>query len=908
MGRDDEWEAARAETIVSPSHPGPERASRPTLGGLAPGVSIGRYRLDKRIGAGAMGVVWSAQDPQLDRMVAIKVVHPNFARSPEAASRLMREARAMAKVKDRSVVTIHDAGDEGEHLFIAMELVEGTNLGTLLRERAPQALADWQRWLGYMLDAGRGLVAAHRVGILHRDFKPDNVLVDDDGRVCVGDFGLATLGGETIAALTARWDPASHHDSAELTSTGALVGTPVYMSPQQLRSQTVDARADQFAFCVAAWEALYGARPFSTDKQGYEGIAELAELIDQQALPPVPANSTVPDGVRAVLLRGLSADPDARWPDMISVLAELQQIAHPRLQSTPSIDVTAGIARETRRSRIVIYAAIGLALAGAATALVLARSRNHAAAVLPAIDSPSAPVAKELFAVALRTGLALSPSGRYFALYSDRLQVRDVESDQLWSMLLADGREISHLEVDDDTVRFGYFDARTISRWKFRSSEEPVVERELPGTWAGTLSKGELVYMKVGKEVVRVDLVDANNQVLHSWATENKAQEIQISPDRHRFTYLEDGRFESRIAIGDDRTDALIRTAPIVSPTSVSFLDSDTVIYANGTLEQPRMWKAPMTATGIGDPVQVYGMDSGWFGPIRVHGRHLFTVLMQPQPRTILVQRDGTRTVSRNLDNASVTLGWISPTEFLSWNRNSQFIERRTKTATVALTQAKLEAEPANATVSNGIVIAALRRSDGREAVAVSIADGHVLWRHQDRRTLAVRCAGDLHPPCFAIRIGDPTKYYDGSDQLVTLDPATGELGTTPIYTGTMADLAVSPDGTRIRVVANVAKVTELDPKGTTLDVIELSIGALRSIAFDPLGGMLLGGTRVRNNYLVVTVSGPDNKLEIVAQSEDDILSLVRPSPTGADVLVIARVYAPRLWQLEFPQPLSTAK
>lgn len=900
MGRDDEADTAQAATMVSPSQV-PERASRSALGGLAPGNTIGRYRLVSRIGAGAMGVVWSAQDPQLDRKVAIKVVHPNFVSSPEAASRLMREARAMAKVKDRAVVTIHDAGDVGDHLFIAMELVEGTDLGTMLRSRPPEALGDWQRWLGLMLDAGRGLVAAHRVGILHRDFKPDNVLVDSDGRVCVGDFGLATLGEEAIAAaLTSRRE--IRDSGVELTSTGALIGTPVYMSPQQLRSETVDARADQFAFCVATWEALYGARPFSTEKTGFEGIADLIEMIENGALPT--PKSTVPDGVRAVLARGLSADPDARWPDMVSVLAELQRIAYPRMSSTPSIDVTAGIARHARRSRIAIYIAVGIALAGAATALVLAWPGRHRPAPAPAIAPQSGPVAKELFAVALRTGLALSPSGRYFALYSDRLQVRDVETNQLWSSLLVDAGEVTHLEIDDNVVRFGRNDKHEIWRWEFRTSSEPVVERELPGNWMGTLSTGELQFHR-GPDGSQIEIIDAHDQVIHAWPATQQENQIEISPDGHRFAFIEEGRFQSRISIGDDRTGILMHTAPLVSPTSVTFLDGNTLLYATGTLEQPRIWKAPILSEGIGEPTQVYGMDTGWFGPIRVHGRRLFNVQMQPQPRTLLVQRDGAQTSTRNLDNASVSLGWISPTELLTWNRNSQAIERRTVTATVGFTKAKLDAEPANATVSNDVVIAALRRTDGREAVAVSITDGHVLWRHQDRRTLAVRCAGDAHPPCYAVRIADPATSYDGSDELVTLDPATGELGTKAIYTGKIADVAISADGKVLRVLANLGSVTEIDSAGNVTNKINVSIGALRSIAFDPLGGMLIGGTRVRNNYLVMTVTGPDNKEQMVAQAEDDILSLVRPSPTGADVLVIARVYTPRMWQLEFSQPLT---
>ena len=191
-----------------------DRASTPRAAQLGEGSMVGRYRLSARLGAGAMGVVWSARDPELDRDVAIKLVHPSL-HSEEAASRFRREARAMAKLSHRSVITVHDTGVAFGQLFLAMELVRGTTLGQLLRERTPAEIRDWRRWLPMLLDAGRGLAEAHRNGVLHRDFKPDNVLVDRAGRVCVGDFGLATLGD-----AHGRWRLADHRrlgsDAAEV--------------------------------------------------------------------------------------------------------------------------------------------------------------------------------------------------------------------------------------------------------------------------------------------------------------------------------------------------------------------------------------------------------------------------------------------------------------------------------------------------------------------------------------------------------------------------------------------------------------------------------------------------------------------------------------------------------------------
>ncbi|MBA3501981.1 MAG: serine/threonine protein kinase, partial [Deltaproteobacteria bacterium] len=288
---------------------------------LQVGGSIGRYRLDSRIGAGAMGVVWCALDPQLDRRVAIKVLHPNLARSVEASNRLLREARAMAKLSHRAVVTVHDAGEVDGRLFLAMELVDGTTLGQMLRTRTEAERQDWRKWLEMMLAAGRGLEAAHGAGVLHRDFKPDNVLVDTKGRVCVADFGLATLGGDRPQPISERISKLA----LELTTTGALLGTPAYMSPQQLRGEVIDARADQFNFCVATYEALYGHRPFGSEGQGLEMIESLEASIERGDVWPPPADSAVPTQIHDVLRIGLAADPEQRWRNMAALLAALER-------------------------------------------------------------------------------------------------------------------------------------------------------------------------------------------------------------------------------------------------------------------------------------------------------------------------------------------------------------------------------------------------------------------------------------------------------------------------------------------------------------------------------------------------------------------------------------------------------
>jgi tetratricopeptide (TPR) repeat protein len=266
-----------------------------------PGDGVDRYVLLRTLGSGGMGTVFAAYDPVLDRKVAIKLLRTG-AGDPERRARLIREAQAMARVSSRNVVAVHDAGAAGEQVYVAMELVGGGTLGSWLRERP----RTWREIARVFEAAGRGLAAAHASGVVHRDFKPDNVLIDGD-RVCVADFGLAApidSEGEQPQALES------------LTVTGAVVGTPAYMSPEQLAGSAVDAKSDQFSFCVALYEALYGARPFAGTT-----IAELSAEVAAGRVRQPPRSR--PAWLVSVVARGLAADPDARHPSMAALLGKL---------------------------------------------------------------------------------------------------------------------------------------------------------------------------------------------------------------------------------------------------------------------------------------------------------------------------------------------------------------------------------------------------------------------------------------------------------------------------------------------------------------------------------------------------------------------------------------------------------
>jgi WD40 repeat protein/serine/threonine protein kinase len=279
-------------------------------------IEIAHYTVIGTLGSGGMGVVYVAHDQQLGRRVALKLLrHANA--SEIARARLYREAQAMARLAHPNVVTVHEVGTYRGQVFLAMEFVGGANLRAWLRMHK----RGWREIVATFIQAGEGLAAAHQAGIIHRDFKPDNVLVGDDGRVRVADFGLAhgldlDLGEVTPEPSDSGRQPVAL--DSPLTETGAIVGTPAYMAPEQHEGTGIDARCDQFSFCVALWEALYGKRPFPGSS-----VAELIAALKagRMLMPTDPGE--VPPWLHRVILRGLAINPDNRWPSMSELLVAL---------------------------------------------------------------------------------------------------------------------------------------------------------------------------------------------------------------------------------------------------------------------------------------------------------------------------------------------------------------------------------------------------------------------------------------------------------------------------------------------------------------------------------------------------------------------------------------------------------
>ncbi len=285
---------------------------------LPRGTNVGRYVVIDFVGSGGMGMVYSAFDPELDRKVAIKLLRPDArgGSTVRARDRLLREAQSMARLSHANVLPVFDVGTFEDSVFVALEFVEGNTLRAWLLQEQP----GWARIVEVFCAAARGLAAAHAEGLVHRDFKPENVMISRRGAVRVMDFGLARPAPDSESSAPSDSDARMIATTSgdQLTRTGFVMGTPAYMAPEQHDTMAVDHRADQFAFCVALYEALYRERPFAG-----RTAQEIVAAVAAQQLRPPPAQSDVPNWLRRVVVRGLASAPSDRWPDMHALLAAL---------------------------------------------------------------------------------------------------------------------------------------------------------------------------------------------------------------------------------------------------------------------------------------------------------------------------------------------------------------------------------------------------------------------------------------------------------------------------------------------------------------------------------------------------------------------------------------------------------
>ncbi len=295
-------------------------------------LRIGRFAVLGRLGQGGMGTVYAAFDEELDRKIAVKVMLPSAAGGTQGRERMRREAQAMARLSHPNIVAVHEVGEADSHVFIAMEFVRGVSLDVWLAAEH----RDWRSVLAVFCQAGRGLMAAHAAGLVHRDFKPSNVMVGDDGQIKILDFGLARAAEDGRRSIPTPDDaaPAERSDDS-LTRTGTIAGTPAYMAPEQYLGEVATVASDQFSFCVALYSALWGAHPFGEVTRA----ALMMAVCEGQPIQP-PRDSPVPAWVRRAVMRGLSRAPEDRHASMSALVNTL--LADPGAQRRRRI--TAGVA------------------------------------------------------------------------------------------------------------------------------------------------------------------------------------------------------------------------------------------------------------------------------------------------------------------------------------------------------------------------------------------------------------------------------------------------------------------------------------------------------------------------------------------------------------------------------------
>jgi len=315
---------------------------------LARGENLDRFVVLRHLGAGRLGSVVSAYDPERDRNVVIKLLRPDQMGTDSVElnlERTLEAGHAMAALSHPNAVSVVEVGVIDEQVFIAMEQVPGKTITAWLSEKR----RSWRDIVATLVQAGEGLAAAHRNGLYHRDFKPENVLVDSDGKVVVIDFGVVSCEGALADAESMQLVQGTPFPLAtSLCADGLLLGTPRYMAPEQHRQEDVDARSDQFAFCVCLYEALYGQHPFAGDTYW-----ELASNVMRGEIRDAEAEEHVPTWLWWAVRRGLNADPDDRFPYMESLLREL----HTGIERVPAFGAEAaeklqGVWDETIKHRV----------------------------------------------------------------------------------------------------------------------------------------------------------------------------------------------------------------------------------------------------------------------------------------------------------------------------------------------------------------------------------------------------------------------------------------------------------------------------------------------------------------------------------------------------------------------------
>ncbi len=715
-----------SDATLKPEHGHPRlvRADLPHGSGDNMPSRIGRYIVIDELGAGGMGVVYAAYDPELDRKVAIKLMYAeaDSGRAHRSQALLLREAQALAKLSHPNIVAIHDVGVYAGQVFVAMEFVAGRTV----RGWREEAARDWQEILAVFVQAGRGLMAAHAVGLVHRDVKPDNLLVGDDGRVRVADFGVARHDPTHEVELSST-QASGARALATVAGRGARVGTPAYMAPEQHDNEGVGPHSDQFSFCVALYEALYGQRPFLGDT----ATALIGAI--ERGVPRRPDTAVkLPVWLERAVLRGLAPDPADRWPSMqalLDVLALERDVRRARWRRRAlyaALFVLAGVALylggralQDRRAREQVEAAAQerLKVAAAGIDRLLARGRRAEAeeALRAFVGEPEH-----------RASRAATDA---WLLWAERMEAAGDSAANLGAVVEA----YTGLPADDPREAPIYLRIARLFRAQWRFDELATLARHAGDRWPGEVATPVWSGLRADAALARRDIAGFLAEVdggQAGRAREDVAPVLRalnavsftalVGEVAHPLDLEGDGRLEVAVFSGPDRGVALDIHRMDAALTPLHTLGPDPALEATVLHANP-------LSRGPGQPAHIIAHIDGETRLYEVGAGGLKTALAWPDDHVQAVtgadlDGDGMRELYVGTGSYTRKLHRLAPDAEGRWQRSS------------AHPQTEETGSDINALVSGDF------DGDGREELAVAVGP----WRAYDVRILQAARGGGL--------------------------------------------------------------------------------------------------------------------------------------------------------------------
>jgi len=790
---------------------------------------VGRYVIQGVLGRGGMGTVLAAYDERLDRRLAVKLLHPEVARSH--AKRLVAEAKALAKLSHPNVVQVYEVGEDQGQWFIAMELVSGQTLRKWQKQRPP-----WWVCIKTYLQAGAGLAAAHAAGLTHRDFKPENCILDDDGRVRVLDFGLVRETDEQVETRPPNGakDETAGAESTEVPQTrvGVVLGTLGYIALEQLQGRPANVKSDQFSFCASLYEALYGERPFEDDTVG-----ELASVLAVGRVRPPPRGSRVPAKLRRVLLRGLATRAEDRWPSMAALLAELQRLVVARplrwLVGVGAVVIVGFVAGGLELARLSALrdqslaeseraaAAAQDAAAAAQDAAIAARDAARMAAARLHLEDPTLQLAilREIEGSKAPPGWAVEAKR---ALHGGVAEVvRQVHTQPVQAVAWSpDGHRIASASRDG-TVRI----------WAPDDMDDPQVLRGHMGpiksvAWG---PDGHRVASAGDDATIRVWPAAGSTEALVLRGHESGITCVAWSPDGQRIASASSDA-TIRVWSADGSPNPLVLRGHTKGASSVAFSPDGQRVASASDDQTVRVW----STEGTGEPLVLHGhTDSAHAVAWSPDGRRIASA---SHDLTVRVwNADGT-------DEPLVLTGHTGHVWTIAWSPDGTRLASGSVDATLRVWDASGPGTPRVLGGHGNWVLGVAWSPDGTRIASASADHSVRVWPARTADMPLVLQAPD-HLWTVAWSPDGAHVAAAGDDETVRIHESDGRGDPRVLrgHTGVIWGLAFAPDGRRIASVSSdrTVRIWNTDGSGEPL-VLRGHTGAVYDVRFSPDGTRLV--------------------------------------------------------------------